>query len=405
MIEFSENERQDAVLKVFGVGGGGGNALRTMIDSGLGGVEFVIANTDVQALRESPAQNKIQLGQNLTKGLGAGANPEVGRSAALEDRDRIADVIGDADMVFITAGMGGGTGTGAAPVIAEVARASGALTVGVVTKPFMFEGRRRARQAEEGIKELRDVVDTLITIPNNRLLEIAGESTAMVDAFKMADEVLLNAVKGISDVINVHGLINVDFADVQTIMQSQGLALMGSGRATGDNRAVEAALAAVNSPLLDNIDISGAMGILINITGGSSLTLHEVNAASMAIADAAHEDANIIFGSVIDEDFGDDVKITVIATGFEGPRVSPRRTVSSSARRNESEIPISMSSRPPMRAENLDTPTHIRQRWAEEGSQGPRQYGATQGPQTAPPATDYEGHTLDIPTFLRRQAD
>jgi cell division protein FtsZ len=405
MIEFGESERQDAVLKVFGVGGGGGNALRTMIESGLGGVEFIIANTDVQALRESEAQNKIQLGQNLTKGLGAGANPEVGRSAALEDRDRIADVIGDADMVFITAGMGGGTGTGAAPVIAEVARACGALTVGVVTKPFMFEGRRRARQADEGIKELRDVVDTLITIPNNRLLEIAGESTAMIDAFKKADEVLLNAVKGISDVINVHGLINVDFADVQTIMQNQGMALMGSGRAKGENRAVEAAMDAVNSPLLDNIDIAGAMGILINITGGSSLTLHEVNAASMAIADAAHEDANIIFGSVIDEDFGEDIKITVIATGFEGPRVSPRRAISSSARRHESEIPLAVSSRPPMRAENLDTPTHIRQRWAEEGSQGPRQYGATQGPQSVPPPTDYEGNTLDIPTFLRRQAD
>ena len=405
MIEFSETERRDAVLKVFGVGGGGGNALKTMIESGLDGVEFVIANTDVQALRGSKAANKIQLGQNLTKGLGAGANPEVGRSAALEDRDRIADMIGDADMVFITAGMGGGTGTGAAPVIAEVARASGALTVGVVTKPFMFEGRRRARQADEGIKELRDVVDTLITIPNNRLLEIAGESTAMVDAFKKADEVLLNAVKGISDVINVHGLINVDFADVQTIMQNQGMALMGSGRASGDNRAVDAAMAAINSPLLDDIDIAGAMGILINITGGSSLTLHEVNAASMTIADAAHEDANIIFGSVIDESFGDDVKITVIATGFEGPRVSPRRAASSSAaRRHESEIPRVMSSRPPVRAENLDTPTHIRQRWAEEGSQGPKAYGSSQQA-SIPPQTDYDGNTLDIPTFLRRQAD
>jgi len=403
MIEFSETERRDAVLKVFGVGGGGGNALKTMIESGLDGVEFVIANTDVQALRGSKAANKIQLGQNLTKGLGAGANPEVGRSAALEDRDRIADMIGDADMVFITAGMGGGTGTGAAPVIAEVARASGALTVGVVTKPFMFEGRRRARQADEGIKELRDVVDTLITIPNNRLLEIAGESTAMVDAFKKADEVLLNAVKGISDVINVHGLINVDFADVQTIMQNQGMALMGSGRASGDNRAVDAAMAAINSPLLDDIDIAGAMGILINITGGSSLTLHEVNAASMTIADAAHEDANIIFGSVIDESFGDEVKITVIATGFEGPRVSPRRNASTQARRHESEIPRVMSSRPPVRSENLDTPTHIRQRWAEEGSQGPKTYGSSQA--SIPPQTDYDGNTLDIPTFLRRQAD
>ena len=402
MIEFEETNRREAILKVFGVGGGGGNALHSMINSGLSGVEFVIANTDVQALRASPAPTKLQLGQTLTKGLGAGANPEVGRSAALEDRDRIAEVIGSADMVFITAGMGGGTGTGAAPVIAEVAKAAGALTVGVVTRPFMFEGRRRARQAEEGIKELGDVVDTLITIPNDRLLQIAGESTAMTDAFKRADEVLLNAVKGISDVINVHGLINVDFADVQTIMQNQGLALMGSGRASGANRAVEAAHMAIHSPLLDNIDISGAMGILINITGGSNLTLHEVNAASMAVADAAHEEANIIFGSVIDESFEDEVKITVIATGFEQSRPAPRRMTP--VRREPSEPPYAISSRPPMR-QNLDTPTHIRQRWAEEGSHGPRPYPTSQPPALLPPAPEYDGQTLDIPTFLRRQAD
>jgi cell division protein FtsZ len=426
MIEFEESERRDAVLKVFGVGGGGGNALRTMIESGLTGVEFIAANTDLQALRMSPAPLKVQLGQGLTKGLGAGANPEVGRSAALEDRERIAEVIGDADMVFITCGMGGGTGTGAAPVIAEVARSVGALTVGVVTKPFLFEGRRRARQAEEGIQQLGAVVDTLITIPNNRLLEIAGQNTAMVDAFRKADEVLLHAVKGISDVINVHGLINVDFADVQTIMSNQGLALMGTGIASGENRAVEAANMAIRSPLLDNIDISGAMGILINITGGSNLTLHEVNAASMAVADAAHEDANIIFGSVIDEAFQDEVKITVIATGFESPTAKKSRPVTMTGARTgtaPAPAPVARPSvlpTPPPRAAsqpppsggarpssqprwgNLDTPTHIRQRWAEEGSHGPTH---AYGNSSLPPAPEYDGQVLDIPTFLRRQAD
>ncbi|NJK89307.1 MAG: cell division protein FtsZ, partial [Myxococcales bacterium] len=315
--DFEDALKNEAEIKVIGVGGGGGNALRTMIDAGLRGVEFVAANTDLQALRGNPAPNKIQLGAHLTKGLGAGANPEIGRNAALEDRDRIADAIGEADMVFVTAGMGGGTGTGAAPVIAEVARDLGVLTVGVVTKPFMFEGRRRQRQAEQGIQELQAVVDTLITIPNNKLLMLAGQSTSMMDAFRKVDDVLLNAVRGISDLINVAGLINVDFADVQTIMCNQGMALMGTGVAAGTNRAIEAANAAVHSPLLDEISISGAMGILINITGGPDLTLHEVNEASTTIAEEAHEDANIIFGSVIDDSVKDEVRITVIATGFE----------------------------------------------------------------------------------------
>ena len=409
MIEFTDVERPDAVLKVFGVGGGGGNALHTMIEGGLGGVDFVVANTDLQALRANPAPIKVQLGHGLTKGLGAGANPEVGRSAALEDRDRIAEVIGGADMVFITCGMGGGTGTGAAPVIAEVAKAAGALAVGVVTKPFSFEGRRRARQAEEGIRELGEVVDTLITIPNNRLLEVAGEKTAMKDAFKLADEVLMNAVKGISDVINVHGFINVDFADVQTIMSNQGMALMGSGTATGENRAIEAALSAIRSPLLDDIDISGAMGILINITGGTNLTLHEVNAASTAVAEAAHEDANIIFGSVIDETFADAVKITVIATGFERPKPAARRVPSQPAQRapstvrQTSERPYNTASVPPRAMPDRDIPTHIRNRWQEQGSEGPRPYAP--GLSELPPAPDYDGQVLDIPTFLRRQAD
>ncbi|MCB9655884.1 MAG: cell division protein FtsZ [Deltaproteobacteria bacterium] len=392
MFEFEDVVQSDAVIKVIGVGGGGGNALRTMIDSGLRGVDFIAANTDLQALRGSPALSKIQLGNSLTKGLGAGANPEVGRNAALEDRDRIGEVIGEADMVFITAGMGGGTGTGAAPVIAEVARQRGALTVGVVTKPFAFEGRRRQRQAEEGIGELSSVVDTLITIPNNRLLQIAGETTSMVDAFRRVDEVLFNAVKGISDLINVAGLINVDFADVQTIMASQGMALMGTGVGTGPNRAVEAAHAAIHSPLLEDIDIQGAMGILINITGGPGLTLHEVNAASTAIAEEAHEDANIIFGSVVDPAAEDEVRITVIATGFGlGRNHAKAQTVQQ--KRDPSNRP-SASNRWDER--DRDIPTHIRRR-RESQQFGPRSRDVI--------PIDPEGDSLDIPTFLRRQAD
>jgi cell division protein FtsZ len=407
MFDFEDVERREAILKVVGVGGGGSNALRTMIASGLGGVDFVCANTDLQALRNNPAAAKLQLGQNLTKGLGAGANPEVGRSAALEDRDRIAEVLAGSDLVFITAGMGGGTGTGAAPVIAEVAKELGALTVGVVTKPFLFEGKRRGRQAEEGIKELGAVVDTLITIRNDRLLQVAGESTSMLDAFRRVDDVLFNAVKGISDVINVHGLINVDFADVQTIMSNQGMALMGSGIATGPNRAIEAAHAAIHSPLLDNVDISGAMGILINITGGSNLTLHEVNAASSAIAEAAHEDANIIFGSVIDEAFTDQVKITVIATGFEHARQAKQKSGTAATRESSSAqgTPWALSS-PPVRPDDRDIPTHIRQRWDAEKQEMRREYARTGSsrPAEVAPLVDFDG-TLDIPTFLRRQAD
>lgn len=387
MFEFEDAMKSEADIKVIGVGGGGGNALRTMISSGLRGVDFVAANTDLQALRGSPAATKIQLGATLTKGLGAGANPEVGRNAALEDRDRINEFVEGADMVFITAGMGGGTGTGAAPIIAEVARESGALTVGVVTKPFAFEGRRRQRQAEEGISELHKVVDTLITIPNNKLLQIAGETTSMMDAFRRVDEVLLNAVRGISDLINVAGLINVDFADVQTIMSNQGLALMGTGMGTGPNRAVDAAGMAVNSPLLDDIEIRGAMGILINITGGPDLTLHEVNQASTAIADEAHEDANIIFGSVVDEHAGEEVRITVIATGFEGPK--GRKTTAPRTRESTAGSNI------PGRWDDRDIPTHIRQRW-ESGVRPPsREMSAV--------VDDHP--SLDIPTFLRRQAD
>lgn len=316
LLEFEDSPNR-ATIKVIGAGGGGGNAINTMIECGLDGVDFIVANTDLQALESNLAATKIPLGQGLTKGLGAGANPEVGRNAALEDVERIAEVLQGADMVFVTCGMGGGTGTGAAPVIAQVARECGALTVGVVTKPFLFEGKKRRRQAEDGIAVLQQNVDTLIVIPNQRLLTISDQKTTMLDAFRKADAVLLNAVQGISDLITVPGLINVDFADVRTIMSHMGRALMGTGRATGQRRALEAAQMAIESPLLEDVSIEGATGILINITGGRDLTLFEVNEASSVIQEAAHEDANIIFGSVIDANLTDEVRITVIATGFD----------------------------------------------------------------------------------------
>ena len=315
LIEFDETNH--AKILVIGCGGGGGNAVNTMIAGNLDGVEFVAANTDLQALEANMAPHKIRLGNALTKGLGAGANPEVGRRSAEESIQEIADCISGADMVFVTAGMGGGTGTGAAPVIAQVARDCGALTVGVVTKPFGFEGKKRQRQAMEGIERLEKAVDTLIVIPNNRLLALVGQHTSMVDAFRKADSVLLNAVQGISDLMTVPGLINVDFADVRTIMNSMGRALMGTGVGNGKRRAIEAAELAISSPLLEDVSIEGATGILINITGGPDLTLHEVNEASSLIQNAAHEDANIIFGSVIDPNLTDEVRITVIATGFD----------------------------------------------------------------------------------------
>jgi len=311
-----------ARIKVIGVGGGGCNAVNTMIAAGLSGVEYIVANTDAQALNASMAETKIQLGSEITKGLGAGANPEIGRKAALEDYEKISEALGDADMVFVTAGMGGGTGTGAAPVIAKLARELGALTVGVITKPFAFEGKKRMKQAEGGIKELQDSVDSLITIPNQRLLTLASENLSLVETFKRADEVLLNAVQGISDLINNTGLINADFADVSTVMRNKGLALMGTGLGSGNDRAVKAATAAISSPLLEDITIDGATGIIINISGSSSLSIQEANEAMTLIMEAADEDAEIIFGTVIDETLGDQLKVTVIATGLRNKEVS-----------------------------------------------------------------------------------
>jgi len=318
MLEFDDEAQGPGrpVIKVIGVGGGGGNSVNTMIEAGVEGVDFICANTDCQVLEASMAGTKVHLGRNLTKGLGAGANPEIGRAAALEDAQRVAETLTGADMVFVTAGMGGGTGTGAAPVIAQVARDLGALTVGVVTKPFAFEGSQRKKKASVGINELSKAVDALIVIPNDRLVSLAGMKMTLKDAFGMVDNVCVNAVRGISDLVIAPGLINVDFADVRTIMTGMGRALMGTGYGTGDKRAIEAAQQAISSPLLEDVSINGATGILLNITGGPDLTLAEMNEACTLIAEAADPEANIIFGSVIDANAGDQVRITVIATGF-----------------------------------------------------------------------------------------
>ena len=321
--------RRVARIKVIGVGGGGSNAVNRMVNVGLGGVEFIVANTDVQALDQNQAAVKIQIGQKLTKGLGAGADPNIGRQAALEDTETIIQALSGADMIFVTTGLGGGTGTGAAPVIASLAGELGALTIAVVTKPFKFEGRKRAMHAEAGLEALRECVDTVITIPNERLLGIIDRKTSLTDAFSMADDVLRQAIQGISDLILVPGLINLDFADVKTIMSGMGVAMMGTGIADGDNRAMLAAEKAISSPLLEDGSVNGARGVIINVTGGPDLSLMEVNEASCVIQEAAHEDANIIFGAVVDPSLKGKVKITVIATGFE--RKSTGRSVPAAA--------------------------------------------------------------------------
>jgi len=317
-IEFADETRAyQARIKVIGVGGSGGNAINTMIHFGLEGVEFITVNTDAQALNSNAAAEKISIGQNVTRGLGAGADPERGRKAALEDVQRLKDIVQGADMVFVTAGMGGGTGTGAAPVIAQLAREAGALTVGVVTKPFAFEGRQRSRRAEAGLAALSEHVDTLITIPNEKLMTIADDDLTFVEAFRKADEVLFQAVRGISDLITLDGIVNVDFADVRTVMAGMGRALMGTGCAKGEGRARLAAEQAVQSPLLDNISVHGATGVLINVVGGPDMKMKEIQEAASLIQEQAHEDANIIFGASIDENMADTLKVTVIATGFQ----------------------------------------------------------------------------------------
>ncbi|MBV70772.1 MAG: cell division protein FtsZ [Myxococcales bacterium] len=372
-----------ASIKVIGVGGGGSNAVNKMVQYGLRGVDFVVSNTDAQALRHSSATVHLQIGATLTNGLGAGANPDVGRNAALEDLTLINETVSGADMVFITAGMGGGTGTGAAPVFARAARDSGALTVGVVTKPFNFEGRARRRRAEAGIEALAAEVDTLIVIPNQRLLAISDETTTMMDAFGVADRVLYNAVQGISDLITEHGMINVDFADVRTIMMSKGMALMGTGRASGEGRALIAAQQAISSPLLDDISIEGATGILINFTGGLDLKISEIEEAASLVEDAAHEDVNLIFGAVIDETLNDEIKITVVATGFEE---QDRRVPAVSASRKTvpgypaQEAPAMAPSHP------ANMPQHTPQ------TQGSNWAGHSQQPTASVDQSAYSGH-------------
>lgn len=424
MFELVEDINTGARIKVVGVGGAGGNAVNTMIKTHMEGVDFIVANTDLQALHASTATQKIQLGCQLTKGLGAGSNPEVGRNAALEDQHNIMDMLAGTDMVFITAGMGGGTGTGGAPVIARLAKEAGALTVGVVTKPFSFEGKRRMRSAEEGINELKKEVDTLITIPNEKLLSVAGKEMPLIETFKKADEVLLQAVKGISDLITIQGLINLDFADVRTIMSDMGMALMGTGISTGEDRAIDAATKAVASPLLENISIRGATGILINVTGGPNMTLHEVNEASKLIHEEADEDANIIFGAVIDDSMGDEVRVTVIATGFNktvrigkiptthkstntqvssikpnnvGHQVPMAASSSGSNSTVETRIGLSSETNEPMVfTEKVEKPLLHHQKMEKASL---RELISEIG------ITDFQEDEYDIPTFLRKQAD
>ncbi len=399
MIEFTD--KQDAAkIKVIGVGGGGGNAINTMVAARLEGVEFIAANTDVQALAANKASVKIQLGRSASRGLGAGANPEVGRQAAIEERDAIAAALDGADMVFVTAGMGGGTGTGGAPVVADVAKATGALTVGVVTRPFLFEGNKRRKHAEQGLAELKDAVDTLIVIPNQRLLSVAGENMSLADAFKRADEVLLNAVQGISDIITVHGLVNVDFADVRTIMSEKGMALMGTGRSSGEKRALEAMQAAISSPLLEDVTLDGATGLLVNISGGPNLSLREVDEAVSMAQSAADPDANIIFGSVVDEGLGDEVRITVIATGFQAreERRAPARVavqVPAAASVKTVPPPLPAGAPPPVGVEPARAPIRLAQ------VAQPATVAVPRARRDAFKPADSDDQ-YDIPAFLRR---
>ena len=390
MFKLEEDKPLATIIKVIGVGGAGTNAVNRMIATGMAGVEFIVANTDAQALRSSLAPVKVQLGGHLTKGLGAGANPNVGRDAALEDREKLAEMLKGADMIFIAAGMGGGTGTGAAPVIAEVAREVGALTVGIVTKPFSREGKQRMAKADEGVKALKQHVDSLIIIPNDRLISIAPRSLGILDAFKPADDVLRQAVQGISDLITTSGFINVDFADVKAIMSERGMAMMGIGIASGDNRANEAAIKAISSPLLEDIDVSGAKGVLVNITGSASMTMDDFDAVNKTVHEKVHEDANIIIGVVIDEGMGDSIKVTAIVTGF-GDRFCetdrPRNSftaVGAVPKQNTTVV-------------SIDTPTFIRDRQkAEQPVRPTRHVGSV--------SFDDED-AYDIPTFLRKSVD
>ncbi len=381
MFELMDTQAQNAIIKVIGVGGGGGNALAHMVAQQVEGVEFVCANTDAQALKKSSARTVLQLGTDITKGLGAGANPDVGRQAALEDRDRIQEVLEGADMVFITAGMGGGTGTGGAPVVAQVAKDLGILTVAVVTKPFPFEGRKRMQVAEEGMEQLKEYVDSLITIPNEKLLSVLGKNITLLDAFKAANDVLLGAVQGIADLITRPGLINVDFADVRTVMSEMGMAMMGSGTASGEDRARTAAQSAISSPLLEDVNLSGARGILVNVTAGLDMSIGEFEEVGNTVKEFASENATVVVGTVIDPEMTDELKVTVVATGLGTASAAPAR---------KEEQPVKLVVKKVSNGDvDYDRPTVLRRQSAE--SLGGR---------------DEKGmEYLDIPAFLRRQAD
>lgn len=390
MFELIDNVPSNAVIKVIGVGGGGGNAVKHMIENKVEGVDFICANTDAQALSDVASKTVLQLGGEITKGLGAGANPEIGRAAAMEDRDRIAESLHGADMVFITAGMGGGTGTGGAPVVAEVAREMGILTVAVVTRPFPFEGKKRLKIAHEGVAELQQHVDSLITIPNEKLLEVLGKNTSLLDAFKEANDVLLGAVQGIADLIIRPGMINVDFADVRTVMSEMGMAMMGTGHSKGENRAREAAERAINSPLLDDIDLAGARGILVNITAGLDLSLGEFSEVGDTIEEFASEEATVVVGTVIDPNMTEELKVTVVATGLGG---------------QVARAPLQVVDAAPTKAAVAETEGEPDYR---EFDQPPalRKSRRAAGGQTAATAPEGAGDEyFDIPAFLRRQAD
>ncbi len=378
MFELMDTYGQQAVIKVIGIGGGGGNAVDHMVAANIEGVEFISANTDSQALKRSGARTALQLGANLTKGLGCGADPAIGRQAAVEDRERIAEVLAGADMVFITAGMGGGTGTGAAPVIAQVAQDAGMLTVAVVTKPFLFEGKKRMAVAEQGIRELGEHVDSIITIPNEKLLTVLGKEATLLDAFARANSVLQNAVQGIAELIVRPGLINVDFADVRTVMAEMGMAMMGSATANGSNRANEAALAAISSPLLEDVNISGARGLLVNVTGGLDLSIGEFQEVGVTVKEFAADDATVVVGAVIDPDMRDELRVTIVATGL------------GQGQKRQQPFQLLRTGTGTTNYEELDTPTVIRNR-------------------RTPPAEPARGEAgleyLDIPAFLRKQAD
>ena len=381
MFELIDNIPQSAVIKVLGVGGGGGNAVHHMITNQVDGVDFICANTDSQALNNLKAKTILQMGTSITKGLGAGADPEIGRQAALEDRDQIADILSGADMVFITAGMGGGTGTGAAPIVAEVARELGILTVAVVTRPFPFEGKKRSAIAEQGIEQLSANVDSLITIPNEKLLDVLGKEASLLDAFKAANDVLLGAVKGIADLIMHPGMINVDFADVKTVMSEMGMAMMGTGFATGEDRAREAAESAIRSPLLEDVNLQGARGILVNITAGENLSLGEFSEVGDTIEEFASDDATVVVGTVIDPELGDEMRVTVVATGLGGGQAKPKKVVDNTQREQTD-------------YSQLDRPAVLRNRPVDRGAFVAQAVGAEAD-------IDY----LDIPAFLRKQAD